>query len=490
MTTWTSLVKVRGASIALILGVLAVPVAGRGAEVAPPAVHGAAIEGSVTRIQGAVAVVDLGSVDGIEQGDRVALWQEVKGRRVRIGEARVVRVSEEECQVGLRRLPKGSVRVGDIVVAEPGGWAEPLAEPPEATSASPVVPPPPAVKAPPPPLVPRASPVPRVAHDPVARIAEGTPLQVSLVVVSDPPLAGATLYYRKGRAREWDEAAMERTGDAGWSVTIPGAEVTGRTLAYYVRGTDPEGRSVMVFAGPRSPWKVAIESRAEVAGGRRAGGTVTFEWQEFYLHNPNTDAFWRTELGFEYRVQRGVLHALRGGFGGIEGIGGKRVEVEADAYRVRPHRAAGYAWFETAFRFGRYVRWTPRLMLGVVGDFSGDPIDERPVYERGEVMGGASSLLEFGPEDVFSIGLKGSFLVPIGTELAIITTVQTGKGFQAGLSIGGTSFPVHADWAGQVMLMGGWHGLEWMSVDVKLGVNVRSTEHAGLGGGLGLSFWW
>ena len=50
--------------------------------------------------------------------------------------------------------------------------------------------------------------------------------------------------------------------------------------------------------------------------------------------------------------------------------------------------------------------------------------------------GGAASLLEFGPEDVFSIGLKGSFLVPIGAELAILTTIQAGHGFQAGLSIG------------------------------------------------------
>jgi hypothetical protein len=497
MTTWPSVVKARCTAVALILAVFAIPAIGRGEEAPPGPAHGAALEGTVERIEGDLAVVDLGAVDGIERGDRVTLFQVVKGKRVAIGEARVVRVADEECRVGLRRLAKGAVRPGDIVVAVPTGWAETSdAEAPDSPA---VLPPPSAPPAPPavralevaaPPPARPAQTLPRVAHDPLSRTVEGTPLQVSLVVIADPPLAGATLFYRVGRARDFAEMAMERTGDAGWTATVPGREVRDATVSYYVRGTDPDGRNVTVFAGPRQPWKVSVDSRGARAGGRRAGVIGTFEWQEMYLQRPNTDTFWRAELGFEYKAQRGAFHAIRAGFGAVEGVGGESDLVEADAYFQRPHRAVSYAWVEPVFHFGRYVRWTPRVMLGSVATYSGDPIGNQPLFQRGEVIGGASSLLEFGPEDVFSIGLKGSFLVPIGTELAIITTIQAGQGFQMGLSVGTTSYPMHADWAGQVMLMGGWHGLEWLSLDVKVGVNVRSTRHAGLGGGLGLSFWW
>ena len=502
MTTWPSIVKARTVEVALILAVFAVPAIGRGEQAPPHPQHAASLEGTIDRIDGDLAVVDIGSMDGIERADRVTLFQVVKGKRVAIGETRVVRVADEQCWVGLRHLPKGAVRPGDIVVAEPTGWAEPaeapaprpapIARPTALPPPPPALPPPPssaatAAVAPAPSAVP---PVPRVAHDPVSRITEGAPLQVSLVVVSVPPLAGATLFYRTGRARDFTEIAMERTGDAGWTATIPGAEVRDGSLSYYVRGTDPDGRKVTVFAGPRQPWKVPVESRAAASGGRRAGIIGTFEWQESYLQRPNTDTYWRTELGFEYRVLRGAFHAIRAGFGAVEGVGGETRLVESDAYFQRPHRGVGYAWVEPVFHFGRYVRWTPRVMLGGVGTFAGDRIGTQPSYKRGEVIGGAASLLEFGPEDVFSIGLKGSFLVPIGAELAILTTIQAGHGFQAGLSIGATSFPVHADWAGQVMLMGGWHGLDWLSLDLKVGVNIRSTQHAGLGGGLGLSFWW
>jgi len=492
MTTWPSVVKVRGPAIALVLAVLAAPAIGRGEPGTPGPAHQAALEGTIERVDGDMAVVDLGSVDGIERGDRVTVWQVVKGRRVEIGPARVVRVAEEECRIGLRKLPKGAVRPGDVVVAEPTGWAEPAEPPaqavpdvPKAPPAPPVPPPAPVVKAPPP----RTPALPRVAHDPVSRIPEGMPLQVSVVAIADPPLAGATLSYRTGKSREWVDVAMERTGDAGWTATIPATAVADRSLSYYVRGIDPEGRKVPVFAGPHTPWKVAVEPPTRGGGGPRAGMIGSFEWQEFYLAQPNRDTFWRAELGFEYRPNRGVVKAIRAGFGAVEGIGGYTEDVEAGV--LLSHRAVGYAWIEPVFRFGRYVRWIPRVMLGAVGDYSNPSFrTDMPHFDRGEVIGGAGSLLEFGPEDLFSIGLKGSFLVPVGTELAIVTTVQAGHGFQAGLSLGATSFPVHEEWSGQVMLMGGWHGVEWMSIDAKIGVNVRSTEHAGVGGGLGLSFWW
>ena len=280
-----------------------------------------------------------------------------------------------------------------------------------------------------------------------------------------------------------------RSGDAGWTATLSPDQMKDGPVYYFVRGLDPNGRKVMVFAGPRNPWKVTVDGAKVKASGPRAGIFGSFEWQEFYLENRNTDAFWRAEAGVEYRFQRGAVRAIRAGFGALEGIGGRREDVEADMYLS--HRAVGYAWLEPVFRFGRYARWTPRVMLGAVGDYSvGNPWDDRPNYQRGEVIGGASMALEFGPEDRFGIGVKGGFLVPVGAEMAVFANVHAPKGFRAGVQVGASSFPVHEDWAGQAMLLLGWHGVEWMSIDAKVGVNVRSTEHAGVGGGLGLSFWW
>jgi hypothetical protein len=398
------------------------------------------------------------------------------------------------------------VRAGDVAIAYPSGWAGQDEQPgvpsssDQAASAfedpddvQPIVVSP-QLRAParrrPVASLPIVGPGLRVAHDPASRIREGDSLQVSLVVSSQPPLAAVSLHVRQGKGGEWADIALDRTGDEGWTATIPGSEVHAGNLAYYIRGSYDDGRSVPLFAGSRNPWKVIVDPKEPPKIGRRAGVQGFFEWQEFYVQDSKRDTYWRAEVGFEYRIHRGALHVLRAGFGGIEGIGGDLADVENKAFNNLPHRAIGYGWLETVLRFGKYVRWTPRLMLGGVGVFSGRALSGQTTFQRGELTGGLSSLLEFGPEDLFVIGLKGSFLVPVGTEVLLGAMVHVGKGFQTGLSVGATSFPVHANWAGQLNLMGGWHGVDWMSIDLKLSVNVRSLEHAGLGGGLGLSFWW
>ncbi|HOU52337.1 MAG TPA: hypothetical protein PLQ97_00200 [Myxococcota bacterium] len=452
----------------------------------PPTGPGLALEGKVVQVEGDLAVIDLGEADGLVPGDRVTLFQALPAGPKEVGKARVVRVGETRAWVGLRRLPRGAIRPGDLVRADPADWA-PREEAEDREAGRPEVAGDRESDREPPPR--RVAVAPRVAHDPVSRWTEGRDLILTFSVQSDQPLSGMMLRWKTGRRGEWREVPLEPAGDTAWQARIPGESLAPGEVLYHVVARGPAGDERPLFAGQQRPWKVQVDPRPRAATRGQVGISGSFEWQEAYLTHGGRDTWWTAETALGYRVGRGVLDEIRVGFGAFEGVGGSRFEVE-EGFAL-DYRSLGYGFLEARFRFGRYVRWIPRLVLGAFWDFCDDcEYGDYQSYARGDVMGGAGSRFEFGPEDRFFVSVEGNGLATVGGQFLVGAMGHAGHGVWVGGRIGGTSWPVAQEWATRIEWITAWRGLPWLGLEARLGANIRSTDHAGIGGGLNLAFWW
>ena len=491
MTSKTTFVKQAGILVACIcvLGGSASPLSAaptREDSPEPPTGPGLALEGKVIRVEGDLAVIDLGEADGLVPGDRVTLLQALPSGPSEVGKARVVRVGETQAWVGLRRLPRGSIRPGDLVRADPADWAP--RDEAEVREAGPSQAPPAREPTPEPPPR-RAVSAPKVAHDPASRWTEGRDLVLSFSVQSEQPLTGLAIRWKAGKRGEWTEIPLKPAGDFAWQGVIPGEALSPGEVLYHVVARGPSGEEVRIFAGQRRPWRVQVDPRPRPASRGQVGISGSFEWQEAYLTQGGRDTWWTAETALGYRVGRGVLDEIRVGFGAFEGVGGSRFEVEEGI--LLDYRSLGYGFLEARFRFGRYVRWIPRLVLGAFWDFCDDcEYGDPPSYTRGDLMGGAGSRFEFGPEDRFFVSVEGSGLATVGGQFLVGAMGHAGHGVWVGGRIGGTSWPVAQEWATRIEWIAAWRGLSWLGLEARLGANIRSTEHAGIGGGLNLAFWW
>jgi hypothetical protein len=458
-------------------------------------------EGLVVQVLEDRVIVDIGSAQGVLPGDAARIVSTVQARhpatgaplrdRVVLGASRVGQVGEAMCQVPLGAVDAAQVKIGDVVLITVGGRADDAVPEGGAASGAParsvgaVAPPSqePSQAAP----RPKARPRSRVAHEPLQDLVEGRPAMVTVVAVG-MDLSEATLHVRVDRSGAYREVAMARTGDAGWTATLDAAAVKAPRLEYYVDGRTDDGRAVPLFRSVSKPWAVAIREGTQARMPRaRIGGA--FEWQEFYMARPGRDAFWRASVDFAYRLDKGALHELRGGVAALEGIGGSRWAVEdGDAL---DHRALAWLYFEPVLRFGEWVRMYPRVMIGGFAKFVDPDYEEwADEPERGSAMFGTSLHLEIGREHGFVFRTGGTVLQGVGTELDAQATFQPVRGVPIGVAVSATNFPVGDEWGARVQLLAGYRALDWLAIDVRLGANVRSTRHAGVGGGLGLSFAW
>lgn len=442
-------------------------------------------EGMVVQVLEDRIIVDLGSAQGVLPGASVRILAADRDLAL-LGTSAVSEVAEAMCQVPLVGLDFDDVEVGDVVMIAIGPGEEPGGDAVDSAGA---------------PVLARTAPDarvggatvrrvrPRIAHEPLQGLIQGRSAMVTVVALGID-LDEATLFVRTTRKQSYRSISMARTGDAGWTATLDPSRVSAPRLEYYVAGRGADGREVPLFRTPGRPWSVEVRDPGD-AGRRRARIGGTFEWQEFYMADPGRDAFWRTSVDFAYRLDKGALHELRGGVGALEGIGGDHWAVEdGDAL---DHRALAWMYFEPALRFGDWVRMYPRVMIGgfirfVDQDWGDDFWDDVP--ERGSVLFGTSLHLEIGREHGFVFRTGGTILQGVGTELDAQATFQPVRGVPIGVAVTATNFPVGEEWGARVQLVAGYRALEWLAIDLKLGANVRTTRHAGVGGGLGLSFAW
>lgn len=453
-------------------------------------VRGIEREGLVVQVLDDRLIVDIGSAQGVLPGDVARILSAIpegdsRKERAILGISRVDQVGEAMCQVLLGDIDAARVRVGDVVRITVRGD-----EGPRAGALTGTVAPTPGRTASRESSgrLPEARPRSRVAHEPLQDLAHGRSVMVTIVVVGTNTPAEATVFVRSRRGSDFVAFPMARTGDAGWTTTLDSLAVRAPRLEYFIEGVSEDGRRIPLFRSQGRPWTVTVRDDGVTRGPsvRMGGG---FEWQEFHLSSPNRDAYWRASADFAYRLNRGAVSELRGGVGMLEGIGGPREAVEDG--RALDHRALAWLYFEPVLRFGDWVRMYPRIMLGGFITFVDQDFEswaEQP--EKGSAMFGTSLHMEIGREQGVVIRFGGTILQSVGSEMDAQLTFQAARGVPIGLSVSATNFPVAEEWGARVQLLAGYRALDWLAIDLRLGANIRTTRHAGVGGGLGLSFAW
>jgi hypothetical protein len=490
---------------------------------APPS-DPASLEGSVLRVDAATALVNLGGEQGIRPGDRVRFFGVEgdpsgstvgkSGGGILVGSATVLRVADTVSEVRLPPELRGLVRVGYRVVADPTGWVDPdlpagpgdeVADADFDDEIEDVEPEEPVFRS-------RRQALPRqprqtraqrrasryepasdsrlqVVHDPARTAQAGQSLDVVFSVRQPAGIDQVTLHVRGSRREAWLAIPMEPAGDLAFRGTIPAEKVTGRRVEYWIDARSGTRHRVSLFRNARSPWAVSVTA-GEALSARPYEVRVTGEWQDFYLRGAGRDSWWHTGLEMAWLPRLKGFGGVRAGVGILEGIGGDWSAVENGD--LLSHRAIGYFFFQPEFRFGEWARMKPRFIVGGVYDscdLCGGRFEDR-IYDRNDVILGGYLWMEIGPEHLFNIRFGAGGIETIGAELSVEGTWNVVPGVPVGVGIMATNFPVAEEWGGRLLLITGYRGLDWLSLDVRLSVNLRNIRHAGLGGGLGLSFRW
>ncbi|MFH1219759.1 MAG: glucodextranase DOMON-like domain-containing protein [Candidatus Eisenbacteria bacterium] len=95
---------------------------------------------------------------------------------------------------------------------------------------------------------------PAISHTPPASWEEHIPLAIVAVVTDDAVVAASAFARKPGQA--YQDFPLERTSATGWRGTIPGSEIDGTALEYYISATD--GTNSGTLPAPASPFSVPI----------------------------------------------------------------------------------------------------------------------------------------------------------------------------------------------------------------------------------------
>jgi len=102
-----------------------------------------------------------------------------------------------------------------------------------------------------------------VAAKPHARVRQGEPLTLTVVVLSDREVAAVELLYRPAGQRSWSRAAMQKGYRHGYRGTVPPEALAPGVVEFVVEATDGEGNRSVWPASARAglPWTLVVADR-------------------------------------------------------------------------------------------------------------------------------------------------------------------------------------------------------------------------------------
>ncbi len=315
--------------------------------------------------------------------------------------------------------------------------------------------------------------------------------ELALVFVVDAPTAmtSASLHYRRRGATTYQRVLLRREGGIYLRGAIPAAEVAAPGVEYFVEAAGPGGESGAAFARPDQPQAVEVDPAPLVTVFDPAPGRVRLSIQTSYLdfatfdrrtvdgaRVDRRDRFSLTEIDVLYRL-RLPLWGIRAGFGTFGGIGGRADAVWTEA-NPPPQVGFQYGYLEAEVRVpakGVQLGAALRAVAGVGNEGFGTGVNAR---------------IRIGDADGDNLSASLGAVAELGfvSELRLETWPQ--RRLPVGLSVGVTDQPGGGDLGVRLATDVGWQARSWIRPTARLSWQGRTTDHAGLGGGLGLVFDW
>ncbi len=321
-----------------------------------------------------------------------------------------------------------------------------------------------------------------VAHSPPRHATAGEPAPLAFLIENEAGLSSAWLHYRRRGDASYKRALLERDGDLYLRGSIPAAAVRAPGVEYFVEVATAAGQVGTAVGRPDKPIEVEVERPSIASAFTGAPSRSSVSLRGSYLDfatfddrsGERTDRFFMTEADFAYKVT-GWLHAVRAGFGSVQGEGGFADERYDDANR--PDKVGfnyGYAEVEVQ---------PPRSRLGVM---------LRAVSGVGqEGFGvGAEGRVRIGDPDGTNVALGGSRIAELGFLSDLRLQVASIARVPIGFTVAVTDQPNEGDLGMLFATDLGWRALPWLVPTVRLSYQARTVVHSGVGAGLGLVFGW
>jgi len=321
-----------------------------------------------------------------------------------------------------------------------------------------------------------------VAHSPPHHATAGEPAPLAFLIENEAGLSSAWLHYRRRGDASYKRALLAREGDLYLRGSIPADAVRAPGVEYFVEVATAAGQVGTAVGRPDKPIEVEVERPSVASAFTGAPSRSSVSLRGSYLDfatfddrsGERTDRFFMTEADFAYKVT-GWLHAVRAGFGSVQGEGGFADESYDDMNR--PDKVGfnyGYAEVEVD---------PPRSHLGfILRAVSG-------VGQEGFGVGGEGRV-RIGDPDGTNVALGGSRIAELGFLSDLRLQVASIPRAPIGFTVAVTDQPNEGDLGMLFATDVGWRALPWLVPTVRLSYQARTVVHSGVGAGLGMVFGW
>lgn len=323
------------------------------------------------------------------------------------------------------------------------------------------------------------------------RLIQGDPNELALTVRTPSVVQAVFAYVRRPDANAYERIPFERDGDGYFRAALP-SHIAGPPsfeLFFESIGTDGEH----ISAGTAlNPFHVVVEPRiGRPPTGPRGQSEIHgfFEYVDFNRFRGN-DYYLVAEGDFTFRPNT-WLAGISGGFGVLYGRGGKNDVLQALTDpsvcngvpdKPPPESAAcgqrvgfNYGYFETEFRFGKWVGLAPRLMVGQT--VSGPGVGGELKLRIGQVTGTNLQLAAYYFKDFGALGslhLEWNVVKSVPMGAAVIVTNQ----------------PAQGDVGVRILYQIALRARPWLQPALRVGIAARNIEQIGLSLGFGLITAW
>jgi len=321
-----------------------------------------------------------------------------------------------------------------------------------------------------------------IAHSAPRHASAGTSTPLAFLIENEAALSSAWLHYRHRGDASYKRALLQRDGDLYLRGSIPADVVSAPGVEYFVEVATASGQVGTAVGRPDKPIAVEVErpSVASVFTGApsRSSVSVRGTYMDFATFDDRsgerTDRFFMTEADFAYRVTS-WLHAVRAGFGSVQGEGGFANERYDEMNR--PDKVGfnyGYAEIEVSPQQSR-LGIALRAVSGVGQEGFG---------------AGGEARLRVGDPDGTHATLGASRISELGFLSELRLQVDTIPRAPLGFRVAVTDMPNEGDLGMMFATDLGWRALPWLVPSVRLSYQARTVVHSGVGAGFGLVFGW
>jgi len=321
-----------------------------------------------------------------------------------------------------------------------------------------------------------------VAHHPPHHATAGEAAPLAFLIENEAGLSSAWLHYRRRGEASYKRTLLAREGDLYLRGSIPAEAVRAPGVEYFVEVATAAGQVGTAVGRPEKPIEVDVERPSIASAFTGAPSRSSISLRGSYLDfatfddrsGERTDRFFMSEADFAYRVS-GWLHAVRAGFGSVQGEGGFADQRYDDTNR--PDKVGfnyGYAEVELSPP-GSHLGLLLRAVSGVGQEGFGV---------------GAEGRVRIGDPDGTNVALGGSRIAELGFLSDLRLQVASIPRVPIGFTVAVTDQPNEGDLGMLFATDVGWRALPWLVPTVRLSYQARTVVHSGVGAGLGLVFGW